>query len=70
MLNVNATRTPAQDRDLQQLIEPLSQYISATDRPHVALQFAVVSLVRGLRQTSSLASSHVKSLQRRYAQSA
>ena len=65
MLNVTARMNPAGDATLRQLIAPLAGYISAADRPGAALQFAVVALVRSMRQANRAANNQIGSLARR-----
>ncbi len=54
--------------ELQQVIEPLANYICATERPRTSLKLALAALIRQIDQTNRSARSQVAlTLERRIA---
>ncbi len=53
------TRTNAADREMQQVIEPLASYISATKEPMSTLMSALRALANEVKKTNRAASVHV-----------
>jgi hypothetical protein len=48
--------------DLERVIEPLANYICATDQPRSALRCALAALLREVAETNSAAVSHFRGL--------
>jgi hypothetical protein len=48
--------------DLQQVIEPLANYICAADKPRIALLSALAFLVREVEATNNTARTHFRGL--------
>jgi hypothetical protein len=48
--------------DLQQVIEPLANYICAADKPRTALMSALAFLVREVEATNNVARTHFRGL--------
>jgi hypothetical protein len=59
MFGVNEQLRRATSTDLQRVIEPLADYICATDRPRAALNQVLAVLTHKVEQMNTLARVHI-----------
>ena len=57
---ITRTREASAPRDLESVIEPLANYICATDEPKMALKSALAVLLREIEATNRLATAHFR----------
>ena len=62
MKATNYTLDRSSASDLQQVIEPLANYICAADKPRIALMSALAFLVREVEATNNAARTHFRGL--------
>jgi hypothetical protein len=62
MKRVNSTLNRGIESQLQSVVEPLANYISATNRPRAALKSALSILISTLQETNRAASAHVATI--------
>lgn len=57
-MNTNRLKSPPIVPDLRQMVEPLANYICATDEPKRALMSALAALVHEVESTNEVALTH------------
>jgi hypothetical protein len=57
---INRTREFSASQDLERVIEPLANYICATDKPQSALRSALAVLFREVEATNRAANAHFR----------
>jgi hypothetical protein len=59
IMNAVAAKTGQPNRtELDRIVEPLAEYICATERPNAALRSAVSALLRSIEETNQVATRH------------
>ena len=60
MRKINHNLKQASEADLARVIEPLADYICATDQPNAVLKSALAFLFHTVEELNSVAGSHVR----------